>query len=657
MVDVRRTVRNAAPLAVLFLIAAGLASVPPAAASVTSATPAALAQNLAGEGVAVSNVAMKGSGALFEEADPDLIGFERGVVLSTGNADYGSSNADTGSTGDASGTGDTDLAGLTNGPTRDTTVLGFDVVPESDTMTFRYVFASEEYDEYVYEGFNDVFGFFVTRSGGTTKQNCAVVETGTGVAPVSIDTINNGNPDLPDQAARNSDLYRDNVGGGLAAEPDGFTTVLECVATVTPFATNRLKLAITDVGDTALDSWVFVEESSVQSIPECTINGTDGDDRIVGTPGEDVICGLGGDDVLLGEGGNDAVLGGPGEDDVIGGPGRDNVLGGEDNDALRGDAGNDRIDGGEGSDLVTYFTATAGGTVDLAANKGVAPGHATDSLVSIENAFGTKFADRLYGDSAQNQLYGGPGNDVVNGRDGPDVVIGTGGNDTVQGAGGADLVYGGVGTDNLNGGTSQDACYQGGGTRTACELGNDTESANAGDNPPSTSPFPGTESPTPEQPGETTPTARTLARVPASSSSRWYMGNDDYLVVFGSAATQQLGQWGGTSPNGWEKAVCYALYGHPPLRTMCSATNALQAVEKYQLKWFLWNAKRNGGCAIGIMDYGRHGVFQRLRWKTRSATSYRYRTAQAWLTPGRTSAIRVSDSGEVGGNYYNVACD
>lgn len=654
MSTTRSRLLRLAPLVVLGLLVPGLAvaPAPPAVATVTSALPSALAQSLAGEGVSVSNVTLAGSAARFEEADPDLVGFARGVVLSTGGADYGSSNTSSGSTGAASGAGDTDLAGLTTGDTLDATVLAFDVVPDSDTLTFRYVFASEEYDEFVYAGYNDVFGFFVSRPGTTTKQNCAVVDTGAAATtPVSIDTINGGNPSVPDQPARNPDLYRGNTGGTLAAEPDGFTTVLQCVASVTPFAKNRLKLAISDVGDTSFDSWVFVEESSVTSTPDCTITGTEGDDRLTGTPGPDVICGLDGADVLMGGAGDDLVFGGPGEDDVVGGPGTDRVLGGDDDDALRGDAGNDVVDGGEGSDLVTYFTATGRGTVDLATGRGTAAGHGVDSLRSIENAFGTKYADKLYGNTLQNQLYGGPGNDVVDGRGGRDLVIGTAGNDSVLGGSGEDLVYGGSGIDNLNGGSAQDACYQGGGKRVSCELGNSLETANSADQPASTLPGPGQETTTPGQPGSTS----SVGRAPATGSSRWYLGNDDWVVVFGSTATQQIGQWNSTT-TAWEKAACYFLVGHPPLRTMCSATNALQAVEKYQLKWFLWNAKSYGGCAVAVMDYGRHGIFQQRKWKTRPATNYRYRVAEVYVTPGRVTPIRVSDPGEVGGDYVNVSC-
>ena len=195
----------------------------------------------------------------------------------------------------------------------------------------------------------------------------------------------------------------------------------------------------------------------------------------MGTPADDVICGLGESDVLLGLGGNDTLLGGDGEDDLAGGDGNDVLDGGLDDDSVRGDDGDDSLDGGDGKDLVTYFTATGAGRVDLAARTGTAPGHGTDTFVSIEGAFGTKFADRIFGDGGSNHLFGGPANDVIDGRGGLDLIHGTAGNDVLRGGAAADLIVGDAGRDTIDGGADKDTCYGsgGGGTRTHCEVSTD----------------------------------------------------------------------------------------------------------------------------------------------------------------------------------------
>ena len=93
--------------------------------------------------------------------------------------------------------------------TFDAAVLEFDFVPTTSQVQFNYVFSSEEYNEFVNLGFNDVFGFFVN---GT---NCALV--GEPPVPVSIDTINGGS---------NASLYIDNTGGQLETEMDGLMVAL-----------------------------------------------------------------------------------------------------------------------------------------------------------------------------------------------------------------------------------------------------------------------------------------------------------------------------------------------------------------------------------------------------------------------------------------------
>lgn len=46
--------------------------------------------------------------------------------------------------------------------TTEGSILEFDFQPYIEKATFDYIFASEEYPEWVYQGYNDVFGFFVT---------------------------------------------------------------------------------------------------------------------------------------------------------------------------------------------------------------------------------------------------------------------------------------------------------------------------------------------------------------------------------------------------------------------------------------------------------------------------------------------------------------
>jgi hypothetical protein len=77
--------------------------------------------------------------------------------------------------------------------TNDAVVLEFDFIPLSNTISFNYVFASEEYNEYACSDFNDVFAFFLT--GVTTPfptTNIAIVPGSVPPLPVAINTVNSG---------------------------------------------------------------------------------------------------------------------------------------------------------------------------------------------------------------------------------------------------------------------------------------------------------------------------------------------------------------------------------------------------------------------------------------------------------------------------------
>jgi len=237
-----------------------------------SGNPANLAASITGPGVSVFNVQYNGSlqaGADFTANNSNL-GINSGILLCTGPAVIAAGPNSLNDAGvDMGLSGDTQLSQLSGGSTFDATILEFDFIPQSAVVRFRYVFASEEYPEYVCSEYNDVFGFFISGPGISGALNMATVPGST--MPVAINTVNGGNIGSSGSSSNtcylgNSGLYVNNSSGN-SLEFDGFTTVLEAVATVTPCQTYHLRLAIADVGDGIYDSGVFIESESLSSEP------------------------------------------------------------------------------------------------------------------------------------------------------------------------------------------------------------------------------------------------------------------------------------------------------------------------------------------------------------------------------------------------------
>ena len=200
------------------------------------------------------------------------------------------------------------------------------------------------------------------------------------------------------------------------------------------------------------------------------INGTNSGDTLVGGAGNDSIYGFGGYDRLYTGGGNDFVDGGAEGDQLYSGAGNDTLLGGAGYDSIyllssAGTYGHDVIDGGTEIDSL-YFGANAGSgaVVDLAG--GTISGGSSNpadaaTVVSVENAQGTPFGDRITGDGAANSLYGLAGNDTLLGGSGNDVLDGGVGNDSLSGGDGDDNLFAtdGSGGDTLQGGLGNDTYY------------------------------------------------------------------------------------------------------------------------------------------------------------------------------------------------------
>jgi hypothetical protein len=130
-------------------------------------TPEQLVQNvLIGSGVTVSNIVFTGnqSNAIgsFSNGNTTNLGIDEGIILSTGIAAEASNPASYNASTNNFVAGDPDLNALPGViGTNDAAILEFDFIPQSDTLTFRYVFGSEEYPEFV-NSYNDVFAFFIT---------------------------------------------------------------------------------------------------------------------------------------------------------------------------------------------------------------------------------------------------------------------------------------------------------------------------------------------------------------------------------------------------------------------------------------------------------------------------------------------------------------
>jgi Ca2+-binding RTX toxin-like protein len=125
----------------------------------------------------------------------------------------------------------------------------------------------------------------------------------------------------------------------------------------------------------------------------------------------------------------------------------DTINGYAGNDTLKGFGGADRLDGGAGVDTAFYDDSPVAVGVNLASGLGFGGTAEGDTLINIENLYGSSFNDTLIGNDAANTFYGLTGNDLLKGGGGADRLEGGAGNDTLKGGGGADALVGGAGID------------------------------------------------------------------------------------------------------------------------------------------------------------------------------------------------------------------
>lgn len=277
-------------------------------------------QNLLGPNVQFSNVTFSGDTdqiGLFNSTTSNLP-FPTGVIMGTGGISnaIGPNNSGSSSvTGGNFDSTDVDLDLLDGLAHNDAAILEFDFISTGTSISFDYVFASEEYPEYTGAGVcgnvSDVFGFFLSGPGITgtfsnASVNIALIPGTTQF--VSINNLNAGCDGLavPGGANCNYCQYYINNGDGFSApfstdpnyiQYDGMTVVLTATyENLQCGQTYHIKLAIADVSDTAFDSAVFLKEGSFN------VGGSLIESVAVTNPGVSPIPGFPSNSILEGDG-------------------------------------------------------------------------------------------------------------------------------------------------------------------------------------------------------------------------------------------------------------------------------------------------------------------------------------------------------------------
>lgn len=230
---------------------------------------------LLGGGVTATNHSYSGDSAQIGwfNASNTFLGIDSGIVLSTGSVYELDPDTVLGFITIQDTVTDPDLLTVANsvppliGQTfsvsgiHNVAKLEFDFVPTSDTVTFRYVFGSQEYFGFENTSFNDVFGFFLSGPGiagpyANGAINLAIVPGSNPELPITISSVNSVTP-------INQQYFVDNQGGlDTIASADGLTTVLTATAIVQCNETYHIRLAIADGSDQALSSYVWLEAGS-----------------------------------------------------------------------------------------------------------------------------------------------------------------------------------------------------------------------------------------------------------------------------------------------------------------------------------------------------------------------------------------------------------
>ena len=208
------------------------------------------------------------NGIGYFEANGSSWPFENGLIMTSGDV-ANAAGPESGVLVDGTyawpGDGDLEafIPGLNAGDTNNASIIEFEFVPVSNSMSFDFIFAAEEYGTFQCT-FTDAFAFLLTDSSGNTS-NLAIVP-GTD-DPISVLTVRDDQYNGSCESV-NAEWFANYYGpGGLPplTSPTNFighTEVMTATATVIPNEVYTIKLVVADDGDTIYDSAVFIDGGS-----------------------------------------------------------------------------------------------------------------------------------------------------------------------------------------------------------------------------------------------------------------------------------------------------------------------------------------------------------------------------------------------------------
>ena len=190
--------------------------------------------------------------------------FQSGVVLSTGrllnvegpNNSLSDDNA-------PNWFGDADLETVLNeNNTTNATIIEFEFTSIASQVSFRYLFASEEYQINNANTciFSDLFGFLIRNVNDAQYTNIALIPNTQ--TPVKVTTVH---PNIPNGCPAQNETYFGSWNNASAPiNFNGQTAVLTATANTVPNETYHVKLVIADEQNHRFDSAVFLEAGSFQ---------------------------------------------------------------------------------------------------------------------------------------------------------------------------------------------------------------------------------------------------------------------------------------------------------------------------------------------------------------------------------------------------------